>query len=162
MRQYLCECSVCKNRYNLWFDEEPFPILGDSFFRHCPCCNEGTSFQRVATRKARSELRVIEEERTLKEAIEEECRRRGFTCEFLYQSVVIRTPVAHWKFDYHTARKTLWHESTYRVNLQTGVPAVRHKQFEARKISWQDVISYIERHDQWKAKQKEMDGGAIQ
>lgn len=151
MRQYLCECSVCKHQYTLLFDQEPFPILGDTFLRHCPDCGKEAPFQRIATRKARSELRAIEEERALKEAIRTECGRRGFSCEFLYQSVVIRTPVAHWKFDYHTAKKTLWHESTYRVNLETGVPAVRHKQFEGRKISWQEVISYIDRHDQWKA-----------
>jgi len=151
MRQYLCECSACKNRYTLWFGAEPYPILGDLFPRQCPNCGKETSFQRVATRKARSELRMIEEEQALKEAISEECRRRGFTCRFLYQSVVIQTPLAHWKFDYHTSRKTLWHESTYRINLETGVPAVRHKQFEDKKISWQEVIDYIDRHDRWKA-----------
>ncbi len=155
MRQYLCECSVCKNQYILRFDAEPFPILGESFPRQCSNCGEKTPFQRVATRKARSELRAIEEERALKEAISAECRRRGFACRFIYQSVVVQTPVAHWKFDYHVARKTLWHESTYRVNLETGVPAVRHKQFEDRKISWQEVIAYIDRHDQWK---KQTDG----
>lgn len=154
MRQYLCECSVCKNQYTLWFDQEPFPILGDSFPRQCLNCGKATPFQRVATRKARSELRAIEEEWALREAISAECRRRGFTCTFLYQSVIIQTAVAHWKFDYHVARKTLWHESTYQVNFETGIPAVRHKQFEERKISWQEVISYIDRHDQWKAKQQ--------
>ena len=88
MRQYLCECSACKNQYTLWFDQEPFPILGDSFPRQCLNCGKATPFQRVATRKARSELRAIEEERALREAISAECRRRGFTCTFLYQSVV--------------------------------------------------------------------------
>lgn len=150
MRQYLCQCSVCKKQYTLLFDREPFPLLGDTFPRHCPGCGKEAPFQRVATRKARSELRAVEEERALREAIRAECARRGFACEFLYQSVVIRTPAAHWKFDYHTAQKTLWHESTYRVNLATGVPAARHKQFDGRKISWQEVISYIDRHDRWK------------
>lgn len=111
-------------------------------------------FQRVATRKARSELRAIEEERALREAICAECRERGFTCTFFYRSVVIRTPMAHWKFDYHMPRKTLWHESTYRINAETGHPAARHKQFEDRKLSWREVIDYIDKHDQWKAKQK--------
>lgn len=151
MRQYLCECSACKKQYALRFDQEPFPILGETFSRQCPGCGIETPFQRAATRKARSELRAIEEERALREAISAECGRRGFSCEFLYQSAVIRTPVAHWKFDYHMARKTLWHESTYRVNLETGVPAVRHKQFEEKKLSWQEVIDYIDRHDRWKA-----------
>ena len=52
MRQYLCECSACKNQYTLWFDQEPFPILGDSFPRQCLNCGKATPFQRVATRKA--------------------------------------------------------------------------------------------------------------
>lgn len=150
MRQYLCECSVCKNQYTLYFDTEPFPILGDSFPRQCSNCGGETPFQRVATRKAQSELRAIREEQALRAAISEECRRRGFMCRFLYRSVVIQTPAAHWKFDYHTAKKTLWHESTYPVNLETGAPAARHKQFEGRKLSWREVISYIDRHDQWR------------
>lgn len=154
MRQYLCECSICKKQYHMHFEGEPFPILGDSFPHQCLNCGKETLFQRVATRKARSELRAIEEEQALTEAISDECRRLGFTCRFLYQSVVIQTPVAHWKFDYHMARKTLWHESTYRVNLETGDPAVWHKQFEDRKLSWQETIAYIDGHDQWKAKQK--------
>lgn len=154
MRQYLCECTVCKKRYTLHFDLEPFPILGDSFPHQCSNCGMETLFQRVATRKAKSELRAIAEEQALREAISVECNRRGFTCRFLYQSVVIQTPAAHWKFDYHVSHKTLWHESTYPINLATGVPAARHKQFEGRKISWQEVIAYIDRHDQWKVRHK--------
>lgn len=160
MRQYLCECSVCKNQYTLYFEGEPFPVLGDSFPRQCLNCGTETPFQRVATRKARRELRAIEEERALRTEIREECGRRGFACEFLYQSVVIRTPAAHWKFDDHTAGKTLWHESTYRVNLETGLPAVRHKQFEGKKLSWREVIAYIDHHDQWRAAQKEREANS--
>ena len=154
MRPLLCECSVCKARTNVGFDAEPYPLLGQSFSHPCPNCGATTPFQRVATRKARSELRVIEEERALKESIKAECERRGFTCGFIYRSVVVKTPIAHWKFDYHTARKTLWHESAFPISRETGDYAARHKQFEDRKITWQEVIDYIDRHDQWKAAQK--------
>lgn len=153
LRQYLCECTVCKKQCNLNFKEEPFPLLGDAFLYQCSNCGTVTQFQRVATRKAVSEIRAIENERALKCAIEKACAQLGFTCSFIYQSVIIKTPISHWKFDYHTSRKTLWHESTYKINLETGEPAFSHKQFNNKKMSWQEVIAYIYSHDQWRAKQ---------
>jgi hypothetical protein len=66
-------------------------------------------------------------------------RRDRFPTETAY-AVIIKTPISHWKFDYHTPLKTLWHGSTYKINLETGNPAFHHKQFESRKISWQEVI----------------------
>lgn len=137
LRQYLCECSVCRKRYNVNFSDEPFPLPEDIFTYLCPFCGVPTPFQRAATRKALSEIRAIKEERALKEAIEADCKQRGFVCSFIYQSVIIKTPTSSWRFDYHTSGKTLWYESTYKLNFETGNRAFHHKQFENKKMSWQ-------------------------
>ena len=46
-----------------------------------------------------AELRAAEEEATLRQEIVEKCERMGFACRFVYESVVISTPVSSWQFD---------------------------------------------------------------
>ena len=43
--------------------------------------------------------------------------------------------------------KTLRHESTVKINFDTGDPAAMHYQFRDRKMSNADVIDYIANHD---------------
>ena len=100
-----------------------------------------------------AELRAAEEEATLRQEIVEKCERMGFACRFVYESVVILTPVSSWQFDYHRRLKTLRHESTVKVNFKTGDPAFTHEQFRDRKMSNDEVIDYIAAHDAWRAKQ---------
>jgi len=63
---------------------------------------------------------------------------------------IITTPVATWAFDYHQKLKTLRHESTIKINFDTGDPAAMHYQFRNRKMSNSDVIEYIADHDERK------------
>jgi len=70
--------------------------------------------------------------------------------------MVITTPVARWQFNYHQKVKTLRHESTVKVNFETGKPAAMHYQFRDRKMSWRDVIDYIAAHDAWRQKSAEV------
>jgi hypothetical protein len=104
----------------------------------------------VLTRKAAAELRRQEAERQLRQSITDKCTELGFTCRFYYQSVIISTPVCDWNFDYHQPRITLYHESTVKINFQTGDYAKCHVQFKDRKIKPLEVIDYIAAHDQWR------------
>ena len=74
-------------------------------------------------------------------------------CRFLYHSVIITTPLSGWCFDYHTPKKTLYHESTTKINFATGYYAKAHVQFRDRRMSPIEVIDYIANHDLWKATQ---------
>jgi hypothetical protein len=149
MRQYLCECTVCGWQKNLRFDM-PFPELGDRFPRYCDNCREETVFTRVLTRKAQAEINRIAEENALRESIMNKCAAYGFGCRFFGESVIITTQVATWLFDYHQKLKTLRHESTIKINFDTGDPAAMHYQFRNRKMSNSDVIEYIADHDERK------------
>ena len=100
-----------------------------------------------------AELRRQEEERKLRQSIIDACSAHGFTCRFLYESVIITTPLADWSFPYHEARKTLRHESTVKVNFKTGDYAKTHEQFRNRKMTCQEVIEYIAKHEKWRSKQ---------
>ncbi len=146
MRQYLCECKACGWQKNLHFDA-PFPELGDSYPHYCDCCQKETIFIRVLTRKAQAETNRIAEEKALQESILDKCAAHGFTCRFYGESVIITTPAAKWQFDYHQKLKTLHHESTVKINFDTGDPAAMHYQFRDRKMSNADVIDYIANHD---------------
>ena len=108
---------------------------------------------RVLTRKAAAELRRRQAEADLRQSILDRCAEYGFQCRFLYQSVIITTPLADWCFDYHTPKKTLYHESTNKINLVTGDYAKAHVQFRDRRMSSIEVIDYIADHDLWKAAQ---------
>ena len=81
--------------------------------------------------------------------IEELCKEHGFSCRFVYRSVVITTPLSDWCFDYHESRKTLWHESTVKINFETGDYAKAHCQLKNRKMTIAETISYIAKHEEW-------------
>ena len=102
---------------------------------------------------AAAELRRRQEEAALRRSILDRCAEHGFQCRFLYQSVIITTPLSDWCFDYHTPKKTLYHESTTKINLVTGDYAKAHVQFRDRHMSPIEVIDYIADHDSWKAAQ---------
>ena len=82
------------------------------------------------------------------------CQQYGFQCRFLYESVIITTPISSWQFGYHESRKTLRHESTVKINFETGDYAKTHEQFRERKMTCLEVIDYIAEHDKWRQEQQ--------
>lgn len=109
---------------------------------------------RVLTRKTQAELRRRQEEEDLKKSISDQCARHGFTCRFLYQSVIITTPLADWCFDYHEKYKTLYHENTPNTKYLTGHYVKAHTQFKGKKMTVSAVIEYIASHEGWRAEQR--------
>ena len=146
MRQYLCECTICGHQRNFGFDE-PYPECGEVFVRRCDRCGDDKPFVRVMSRKARADAVRMEEEKALQERIRRKCADCGFACRFYMESVIIETPVGSWQFAYHDRLKTLRHESTVKINFETGDPAAMHYQFRDRKMTVDEVIEYIARHD---------------
>ena len=153
MRQYECECLVCGEKRQRIFCVEPYPELDTIFSCFCTNCKKETEHKRVLTRKAIAELKRQQQEELLQTSIVEKCLLYGFKCRFLYQSVVISTSLADWCFDYHTNRITLYHESTIKVNFETGDYAKAHVQFKDKKMTPLEVIEYIARHEEWKRRQ---------
>lgn len=153
MRHYECECLKCSTKAQIPFQAEPYPEIGDVFSRFCPTCSEETQMTRVLTRKAAAVLRRRQEEADLRQSILDRCAEYGFRCRFLYQSVIITTELSDWCFDYHSAKKTLYHESTTKINFATGDYAKAHIQFRDRRMTPIEVIDYIADHDSWKAAQ---------
>ena len=154
MRQYLCECQVCKLQHNVLFPAAPYPEFREPFDALCKCCQSTTPHQRVLTRKTLSELRRNQAENELKKSIEDECAKHGFRCRFLYESVIITTHLADWCFDYHQKEVTLYHESTIKINFETGEYCKAHCQFRNRKMTPMQVISYIAAHEVWREKRE--------
>ena len=109
--------------------------------------------QRVLTKKAAAELRRTQEEAALRQNILDRCVEHGFQCRFIYQSIIITTPLSDWCFDYHTPKKTLYHENTTKINFITGDYAKAHIQFRDRRMTPIEVIDYIAGHDLRKAAQ---------
>lgn len=151
MRQYECECSQCGNISQISF-EETFPEYGELFIKYCKVCEEETTQTRTLTKKTITELKRNREEEELKTSIIEACDKYGFKCRFLFESVIISTPIANWSFFYHDSKITLRHESTIKVNFETGNYAKTHIQFKDRKMKPVEVIDYIAAHDEWRAK----------
>ena len=151
MRNYESKCLQCGSIRQLTFLSEPYPEYGDVFRYFCKSCQDTTEHTRTMTRKTASELRKKQAEHDLRRSIIEKASEYGFTCRFLYQSVIITTPLADWCFDYHESRITLYHESTVKINFETGNYAKAHKQFSERKVKPLEVIDYIAAHDEWKA-----------
>lgn len=158
MREYLCECMTCHGRSPARF-EEPFPEVGDIFDLPCEACGKITPHTRALTRKARAEIRAREEEQKLRQSIIDQCERYGFQYRFLYESVIIITPISSWQFGYHSSRKTLRHESTIKINFETGNYAKTHEQFRDRKMTCTEVIDYIADHDRWRQEQMATEKG---
>lgn len=144
MRQYLCICQKCGNQNQLRFDE-PYPKYGESFVRPCIHCGEDTTQTMLLTKKVATELRKQETEESLKASIRACCDRYGFSCRFLYESVIVITPISSWQFQYHGSKKTLRHESKINNGIKT------HEQFRDRKMTNEEVIKYIAAHDEWRA-----------
>ena len=117
------------------FKEEPYPEYGEVFVAHCKVCDSDQNHTRVLTRKTQAELRRRQEEEDLKKSISDQCARHGFTCRFLYQSVIITTPLADWCFDYHEKYKTLYHENTPNTKYLTGHYVKAHTQFNGKKMT---------------------------
>lgn len=153
MRHYECECLKCGRKAQIAFPSEPYPEIGEAFVRFCPSCSEETQMQRVLTREAAAELRRRQAEADLRQSILDRCAEYGFQFRFLYQSVIITTLLSGWCFDYHTPKKTLYHESTTKINLTTGDCAKAHVQFHDRCMTPAEVIDYIAVHDSWRAAQ---------
>lgn len=153
MRQYECECLSCGQKRQTAFKSEPYPQYGENFTHYCTKCRADTPHTRVLTKKTAVELRAVERERALRQSIADKCSEHGFKPRFVYQSVVITTPLSDWCFDFHESRITLYHESTVKVNFETGNYAKAHTQFRDRKMTPLEVIEYIASHDAWRAAQ---------
>lgn len=150
-RHYECECMSCGVQRAIALGEEPYPKPKDTFLFPCPTCGDKTNHCRVMTRKTIAELRREQQEEDLRNSIVQKCEELGFGCRFLYQSVVVTTQLADWCFDYHQSKITLYHESTVKINFETGNYAKSHLQFANRKMKPLDVIDYIAAHDAWRS-----------
>ena len=153
MRHYMCACQKCGEHNNLCFDE-PYPQYGAQFIRYCKHCGAETAQTMVLTKKVATELRKQKAEQELKQSITDYCQKYGFTCWFLYESVIVTTPISSWQFAYHENRITLRHESTTKINFKTGDYAKTHEQFRSRKMIFEEVIDYIAKHDKRKMRRK--------
>ena len=51
MRQYLCECQECGERFRVVIKQPPYPEIGEIFIWKCPKCNKETGHIRVDLRK---------------------------------------------------------------------------------------------------------------
>lgn len=112
-------------------------------------------FTRTLTRKTAKEIKAKQDELDLRQTIIDRCNFYGFRYRFLYQSIIVTTPLADWCFDYHQKNITLYHESTYKINLETGDFAKAHVQFRNQPMKPPAVIDYIASHDEWRAQQNE-------
>ena len=154
-RHYQCECMNCRTQRTIAFQAEPYPKPKDTFMFSCPSCGRISNHCRVMTKKTIAELRREQQEEELRNSIIHKCEESGFKCRFLYQSVIITTPIADWCFDYHQSRITLYHKSTVKINFETGNYAKLHLQFAHRKMKPLEVIAYISAHDAQRAEQAE-------
>jgi len=151
LRTYECECVECRNKTQIQFKNEcKYPKLGEIFTSYCKCCGGMCDFTRTMTKKALSELRRIHEEQALKDKIQSLCDYYGYACKFVFQSVVITTPIASWSFDYHKSKVTLHHESSVKINWETGLYARTHVQFREKNMNFEEILAYIHSHDTWR------------
>lgn len=155
MRIYECKCLVCNTVTQICFSSEPYPKYGQDFSDFCKKCDKETTFTRTLTRKTEKEIKREKEENDLRQTIIDYCNLYGFQWRFLYQSVIITTPMSEWCFDYHQKRITLYHESTVKINFSTGDYAKAHCQFREKSMSAIEVIEYIASHDQWRSIQNQ-------
>ena len=155
MRIYECKCLFCGTVTQICFPNEPYPEYGQNFLSFCKKCEKDATFTRTLTRKTKKEIKQKNEENDLRQTIVDCCNVYGFQYRFLYQSVIITTPLSDWCFDYHQKKVTLYHESTTKINFSTGDYAKAHCQFRDKSMSPIEVIEYIASHDQWKCKQNQ-------
>ena len=152
-RQYECECLNCGVQHSIVFRDEPYPRPLAVFLYPCPNCGGTTNHSRVMTRKTLAELHREQQEEVLRNSIVQKCAEFGFKCRFLYQSVIVTTQLSDWCFDYHQSRITLYHESTIKINFESGNYAKSHLQFTNKKMKPLEVIDYIAAHDAWRVGQ---------
>ena len=157
-RQYECECMSCGVRRTIAFREEPYPKPKATFLYPCPTCGQKTNHCRVMTRETRAEWKRERQEEELRDSIVRKCEELGIRCRFLYQSVIVTTPLADWCFDYHQSLISLYHESTIKRKVRTGDVAKSHLQFAKRKMKPLDVIDYIAAHHAWRSEQSTEEG----
>ena len=153
IRYYMCTCLKCGLQANYPF-HEPYPQYGEQFVPTCKYCKEDTTQTMTLTKKVEKELRKQQAEANLRSSIIDYCKKYGFSVRFLYESVIITTPVSTWQFLYHDDKKTLYHESTVKINFKTGDYANMHVQFRDRKMTNEEVIDYIAAHDEWRQKER--------
>ena len=156
MRCYECKCLDCSSITQVGYASAPYPEYGDCFQHFCKICEKETSFTRTMTRKAAKELKAKQAELDLRQTIIDQCNYYGFQNRFLYQSVIVTPPLADWCFDYHQPNITLYHESTYKINWETGDFAKAHVQFRNQPMKPSAVIDYIASHDEWRAQQNKL------
>ncbi len=156
MQNYECKCLECGAITQIRFTAHPYPEYGDEFPHFCKSCEKEATFTRTLTRKTAKEIKAKQDELDLRQTIIDRCSFYGFQYRFLYQSVIVTTPLSDWCFDYHVQNITLYHESTYKINFATGDYAKAHVQFRDRPIKPPAVIDYIASHDEWRAEQNRL------
>ncbi len=150
-----CKCLKCDFITQVYFEQEDVPLYGDRFLHRCKKCCEETVFTRVLTKRLRREWCKTYDERVLAD-IAAKCSEYGFTYRVVFQSVVIQTPLSKWSFDFHVAKKTLYHENAVKYNRKTGNYAQAHAQFRDRRMRCTAIIDFIAAHEQWKLDQKKL------
>ena len=146
---YTIKCARCGKENPIRVSGADLPDPDAVIVHRCKGCEAETSHSYVLTRKFRTALRQKQKEEEQRQQLRALCEGYGFACRFLFQSVIITTPLSDWCFDYHQSRVTLWHESTIKVNFTTGDAAKAHCQFRERKMTAAQVIEYISEHEKW-------------
>ncbi len=170
MQQHRYECKVCHTQHLIAFRQQYIPNLSKPFETVCPTCKQITIHKHVPTKKTKSSFprqkmnhqheqkmprkqgksyTCKEDKPWLRRALANKCKEYGFTYRFLYRSIIVTTPLADWCFDYHLPRITLYHESTAKINFETGNYAKSHVQFRDRKMNPLTVIDFIATHEEW-------------
>lgn len=146
VRNMACICTGCGSDIQVGFDVDFLPDINSTIERMCTKCGCEQKLRFRETRKLLAERRRMQEEQELRERITGLSEQYGFKCCFIYQHVTVTTPVGSWHFNLYGPKKKLFHESTYKVNLQTGNKAFWHLQFE-RKMSYEQLFLYISNHE---------------
>lgn len=141
-----CICQNCKNEIQYGFDIDNVPAIDTEFVLFCPSCKCEQVFQYKETKKISAERKHLLKEKELQSEIKRLAEKYGFSCEFIYQSVTIKTPCGSWRFDYHNKTKNLFHESTYKFNLKSKNESFWHRQFTT-KMSVDEILKYIDNHE---------------
>lgn len=147
MHHYECICQSCQTHQQFGFDNDTSLSISQEFYAYCKTCCSEKLFRRVLTKKVLAEQKRIEQEAQLRDSLAKLCESHGLSCRFLYQSILIKTPLAEWQFDYHASTITLYHESRFKRDPQTGDYMKFHCQFRNRKITPAEAIKYIVKHD---------------
>ena len=146
VRNMACICTVCGSEVQVGFDVDFLPDINSTVERMCSKCGCKQTLRFRETKKLRAQRRRIQEDQELRDHITQLAEQYGFKCCFIYQHVTVTTPVGSWQFNLYGSKKKLFHESSYKVNLQTGNKAFWHLQFE-RKMSLEELFLYVSNHE---------------